>query len=263
MKNYYEFKDEKSAKFWEIEHKEQSNKISVRFGKIGAEGTIQFKEFDSVEEAEIEVDKLIKSKVKKGYQEIENSDNSNNTDETASGKLRTMLKPLCSTDEDNEILENLCNNVVDFSDDKISFEETELNYEKNISIVPDKSLPKSFREIAAIATSLTWDGGGPEVGYMLCNDGTTAGDDWLLEEIEIEEKEIELITPAFIAGQNGLFFDNNRKLENGEPAFGFVSHEDCEYVEVTSVDDLNYKQIFLRMLSDAMIETDYIDEIYF
>lgn len=61
----YEFKDGKSNKFWEIELEEES--YTTRWGRIGTDGQETTKEFDSKSEARAEYDKLVASKVKKGY----------------------------------------------------------------------------------------------------------------------------------------------------------------------------------------------------
>jgi len=188
-------------------------------------------------------------------------------------KLEELFKPLCSSEEDLEILKALSKNVVEVRNTEIEFSDMSLIYRKNNSITPDISLPKSFSEITEIATTIIWDGGGPEVGFELSDDGTSCADGWLFDEIEEgEEYDEELVEKinslggpkdAFLGGQNALFFDPTRKLSNGEPAMAFISHEECDWVAVKSVDHLNYKQIFLRMIADAMISTNYIDELYF
>lgn len=66
MKIHLECKDETSNKFWEIEVTGSS--FTVHFGRIGAAGQTQTKEFVSEEEAESEADKMIKEKLRKGYQ---------------------------------------------------------------------------------------------------------------------------------------------------------------------------------------------------
>jgi len=66
MSQYLEYRDEKSAKFWTIEV--QGNSHTVRYGRIGTDGRTSTKEFDSEEEAQKSADKLLQSKLKKGYQ---------------------------------------------------------------------------------------------------------------------------------------------------------------------------------------------------
>lgn len=74
---YFEFigedasrKSERAEKYWEIT--QVGKNITVRFGKIGADGQLKVKEFETKEEAEAEVAKLIKEKTKKGYIEKPN-----------------------------------------------------------------------------------------------------------------------------------------------------------------------------------------------
>jgi predicted DNA-binding WGR domain protein len=69
---YFEFvgedtarKSEQASKFWEMEVSGKT--ISVRFGKIGTNGQIKVKSFETEIEASEEAANLIKQKVKKGY----------------------------------------------------------------------------------------------------------------------------------------------------------------------------------------------------
>ena len=61
----YRYNDNKSDKFWRIEYIDSN--ILVNYGKTGTIGKFQMKEFDSTEECEKEANKLITSKIKKGY----------------------------------------------------------------------------------------------------------------------------------------------------------------------------------------------------
>ena len=64
---YFEYSDGKSHKFWEISVEGASH--TVRYGRIGASGTVKTKEFDDEDEAAADAAKLIAQKVKKGYEE--------------------------------------------------------------------------------------------------------------------------------------------------------------------------------------------------
>lgn len=72
-KRYFEFvgndaqRGVTSSKFWEVEVTD--NELTVRFGKIGAEGQTTVKTFPSAEAANSEAEKLIAAKTKKGYSE--------------------------------------------------------------------------------------------------------------------------------------------------------------------------------------------------
>ena len=67
MKRYFEFVEGSSAKFWEIS--QSGNDVTVRFGKIGTNGQTQTKTMSDADAATKHVEKLIKEKTGKGYQE--------------------------------------------------------------------------------------------------------------------------------------------------------------------------------------------------
>jgi predicted DNA-binding WGR domain protein len=64
---YFEFKDDKSSKFWEISQKDLI--VTVRYGKTGTTGQSQNKEFAEASAVQAHVEKLIKEKTGKGYLE--------------------------------------------------------------------------------------------------------------------------------------------------------------------------------------------------
>ncbi len=65
MKTHLEYTDEKSSKFWNIEV--DGNTCSILYGKIGTDCQTITKNFVSVEAATKYAEKLISSKLKKGY----------------------------------------------------------------------------------------------------------------------------------------------------------------------------------------------------
>lgn len=67
MKEYLEFKDGKSEKFWEIDLAQDSCEIAVRYGKIGSTGTCNEKTFNTPGQARAYYDKQKNAKLKKGY----------------------------------------------------------------------------------------------------------------------------------------------------------------------------------------------------
>lgn len=69
MKRSFEMVSGKSAKFWEITIEGDSH--TVRYGKLGAKGTTKTKSFADAEKCTKDAEKMIASKVKKGYVEIE------------------------------------------------------------------------------------------------------------------------------------------------------------------------------------------------
>lgn len=68
-KRYFEYKDEKSHKFWEVDV--SVNQATIRFGKVGTDGQTSIKELGSPEEAEAHAEKKATGKIKKGYKEIQ------------------------------------------------------------------------------------------------------------------------------------------------------------------------------------------------
>jgi hypothetical protein len=189
--------------------------------------------------------------------------------DTPSQALRSLLQPLCQTPEDLRVLEQLCEAVKEFGDGTVSFDGGDFTFTAGGEVPFVEGVPRSFSEISRVAKSISWDAGGPEAGYAISDKGRPIADDQGLEFLEDEGDEaydriMEAggAMAAFSYGQNWTFFDPTRKLANGEPALAFVSHEGDGWVEVESVDDLNYKQILLRMISDAMLGTEHIPEIY-
>ena len=68
MKKYFEYTDEVSNKFWEINLKKKQ--IIITFGRIGIKNPVcQLKKFNSNEEAKKYIDKKIREKINKGYVE--------------------------------------------------------------------------------------------------------------------------------------------------------------------------------------------------
>ena len=65
VKTRLEFKDEKSQKFWEIDAK--GSTINILYGKLATNGQTSVKAMASSEAAKKEMEKAIKSKLKKGY----------------------------------------------------------------------------------------------------------------------------------------------------------------------------------------------------
>jgi len=57
-----------SSKFWQVT--QDGKKLTIIFGKIGTNGQTTERTFASDDEAATEMDKLVKSKIKKGYKEV-------------------------------------------------------------------------------------------------------------------------------------------------------------------------------------------------
>ena len=66
----FEFVDDSSSKFWEMDYTEGESSFTVTYGRIGTDGQTQTKEFPTAEKALSESLKLINEKTKKGYLEL-------------------------------------------------------------------------------------------------------------------------------------------------------------------------------------------------
>ncbi|MBL8923640.1 MAG: WGR domain-containing protein [Myxococcaceae bacterium] len=64
---YFEFVEGSSSKFWEI--RVEGSSFFTRYGKIGTEGQVTQKDYDSEDKAKAEAAKLVAEKTKKGYVE--------------------------------------------------------------------------------------------------------------------------------------------------------------------------------------------------
>ena len=66
-KRYFEYKDAKSKKFWEVSV--SAKKVTIRYGKLGTDGQTSVKELGTPAEAKAHAEKQAAGKVKKGYKE--------------------------------------------------------------------------------------------------------------------------------------------------------------------------------------------------
>ncbi len=66
-KRYFEYKDAKSKKFWEVSV--SGKKVNIRYGKLGTDGQTSLKELGTPAEAKAHAEKQAAGKVKKGYKE--------------------------------------------------------------------------------------------------------------------------------------------------------------------------------------------------
>ncbi len=184
-------------------------------------------------------------------------------------ELNALLGGLCRTDADRAILAALCDAIEEVGDDELVFAEGDAEIEPAREPTYREDVPRSFSEISRHIGAVWWDGGGPMVGYGLLEDGTPEADDSGFGHLEDSEPETASriaaaggAVAAFGFGQNWSFFDPTRTLANGEKALAFISHESVDWEPVTSVDALDYGQILLRLLSDAMLDTDHVPEMY-
>jgi predicted DNA-binding WGR domain protein len=113
MKRYFEFVGADSSrasgqaeKFWEISV--SKSEITVRFGKIGANGQTAIKSFPDSAAASREAERLISEKLKKGYVESNGSDTSNSLPKPTETKPQSDNKECVACAEDIKQNAKLC-----------------------------------------------------------------------------------------------------------------------------------------------------------
>ena len=84
-KRYFEYKDAKSKKFWEVSV--SGKKVNIRYGKLGTDGQTSLKELGTPAEAKAHAEKQAAGKVKKGYKEVVPSSFNSNQIQTFCLKL--------------------------------------------------------------------------------------------------------------------------------------------------------------------------------
>lgn len=94
MRRRFEYRDEKSEKFWEIELKGSS--FTTYYGKIGGGPRQDTKEWSSPAEAKKEYEKIVAEKMKKGYEEVseKKSSDKENTDSKKKKSIEVNKQPV-------------------------------------------------------------------------------------------------------------------------------------------------------------------------
>lgn len=125
----FEFTDGSSRKFWNIEV--TGTYYQVKFGKIGSNGQTQRKTFATATEAQAEMDKLIKEKLKKGYVET--------TPKAVASEEAGFHKSLTDNPDDLAGWSAYADWLVEQNDPRGEFMQTQLALE-------DESRPKKDRD---------------------------------------------------------------------------------------------------------------------
>lgn len=294
----FEYKDEKSNKFWEIRLEGDSH--TVRYGRIGSDGQTKTKEFDSAGEAEADAEKLIKSKLKKGYQEVDGAEDSGNA---GSGRVdiaaiasaddptqavRDALRPVLTQGPACEkIFNRLFENVqsVDVEEGRMTVtvvndedEECAIEFEPPFTGEAADDVPPSYLELVRNFNGIGYEGYLPMGMNGLRNDASisSACGGWECEALEEGDND-EFLAKLKDAGfdvsdvpgpidffQNWIILNPAEKNELGEPAVYFVSHGDCEAVPVKEAANLKWGPLMLRVLAQAILreDADYLEAVY-
>ncbi|WP_100787061.1 WGR domain-containing protein [Leptospira adleri] len=286
------FQDGTSDKFWNLET--SGNSFTVTFGKTGTAGQTQTKTFDSEDKCLKEAEKLIHEKLKKGYKENSTGDFlaewksllDSNTPKEAFIKHFSFLT---ENEEDKEILKKLSENLISFSLNEkektltaeikikdLEDENAELICRPPFTQIPGKGLPKSYTKVSKVHNGIYYeDLGGGSIGFFgMDKNGKINGGGWEPEAIEegdnekfleaLENKDLSLEdVPCIIEfGQNWILNNPLKKTIHKEPAYLFVSHEDCEVVTIKEADRFFFGQILLRIFAQRILDMEFFSEVY-
>ncbi|MBM9500835.1 WGR domain-containing protein [Leptospira sp. 201903071] len=196
---------------------------------------------------------------------------------------------LTENEEDRDILKKPSENLIYFS---LNEKEKTLNAEikiKNLgdenaelicrppfTKIPEKGIPKSYIKTNQIHNGIYYeDLGGGSIGFFgLDGKGKINAGRWEPEAIEegnheefleaLENKELSLEDdPCIIEfGQNWILNDPLKKTIRKEPAYLFVSHEDCEIVRIQEANQFLLGQILLRVLAQRILNIEFFAEFY-
>lgn len=132
---------------------------------------------------------------------------------------------------------------------------------------PGRTVPKSYAAVARVFGSVTWNAGAGPVGFVGVDAaGRIARSGWEPEALEEGDNQTFLralsrakkrpadVRCAFSCGSNWILFDPTRKAKSGEPALAFVSHGDCKWVPLRSLDALDAGAVLLRLLAWTIAE---------
>lgn len=267
MKRYLIYSDAKSDKFWKIETDGKS--YTVTYGKIGTAGAKQTKTFINEGVCVKEADKLIKAKLKKGYEEHSESDiiqqkthddyfNEWKKIVASKNKSKALVKHfsfLLDTPGFEPILEAVVNEVIDVT----------CSHEKLIVIFPGnetleafppspkipKNYPSSFQKILEKHEQIIFTNSRLHLGLH----GNLSEEDGWVEVLEDEESELlalakpsDLISPLWDYSDCWIYHPKEKNQFN-EPVIYFLSHEGGD---ITDPQSHNAGGLFLKRCVETL-----------
>lgn len=283
MQRYLTFKDATSDKFWKIETDGKSFKVT--YGKTGSAGVTQIKEFASAEKCEVEANKLVTEKLKKGYTE-----GTSGTSVSASGShidvwnklvasddlpkaLNAHLTSIAQSAEAKKWLKKLtsCATSASIDGDElvITFEneegdEEDVNFSPPYKGTPSKNVPPSFLQISKLHNGISFEsGGGGSIGFFGIDKKGNVEEEggWEYECLEegdnedflekLEENDIKLkdVKAIIGSGQNWIIFDPVDNVKPDEPLCLYVSHENCEAEKIKGAEKLAFSDVLIGVLA--------------
>ena len=243
-KQYYEFEDKASSKFWEIDAKDKT--VTVRFGKIATDGQTTVKTFASPKEATDHAVKAIAEKVKKGYiapDVVENVPAPCTLEFTISGGGGDGAY-LCFQDTTKKILDYFKQNDLDLA-----------AYAFDWDYAKEKKIPDDMRPFES----------GERAEFGFCESGMTVTDNL---ELIVKDKDSNELFSGIIPKKN--FIQNKEALDilkdrtTGIYVVGYEGLEDCHISgQIKLGSDFNVKKfkVNYRYLKYELADREMISSI--
>ena len=142
---------------------------------------------------------------------------------------------------------------------QLAFRRTTVELAQPVKASP--AIPASYAAVAARHGSVRWRGAGSFGFTGLTAKGGFAEGGWETDALDEGENEVFLsaleaagkkkndVHCAFSCGSNWILYDPTRRTSRDEPAWGFVSHGDCNWVSLPSLDALDAGQVLLRLMA--------------
>jgi Leucine-rich repeat (LRR) protein/predicted DNA-binding WGR domain protein len=259
MKKYLEYRDEKSSKFWQI--KVIGGAHQVRYGKIGSEGKSQVKTFATGEEALKDAEKLVASKLKKGYKEIPPEEREkgypslsgiDDQDELKKALVKHFsyladtpgFEPVLNAvfEEAHGVSEDEGNLIVSFRGERV------LTASPPADPVKYKDWPQSFQKCVSVHENLSF----PDQGWALHLGDAGLFDSTFLQEVESELLDSvdadDVLCPVTDYSDWWLYHPGVMNPWN-EPGIAFFSHEGGDIEKPVF---LNAGSLFLKLMAETL-----------
>jgi len=200
--------------------------------------------------------------------------------------IRKHLSFMIKNEEDRTILDNIIkqflkaeveNGQLLLTFQHAEYDDEEVLLECQAPFIAEKG-PTSWIDLAKVHNGISWESlGGGYLGFNgIQENGCAIDQSWdysYLEEAEEENEEfinslkengygVEDTEEIIGYGQNWVIAHPGQMNELGEPKLYFVSHGDCEAVLIEEAQNLEMKQVILRVLAEYMLDEDYFSETY-
>lgn len=189
-----------------------------------------------------------------------------------------LFAPLARSKAEKALVETIAAAATGFSK---KGKDTQVRFGRAVlTVAPSKkkvgaNVPASYGALAKSFGSLTWNAGAGTMGFLgLDAKGAFNEGGWEVEALEEGDNEAfvkalakKKLKPkdvhcAFGVGSNWVLYDPTREAKSGEPAFGFVSHGDCEWVSLKGLDGTDATGVLLQLMAWSLAGKPAIKDVY-